>query len=161
VWNRSVTVPMRLTALNTAGQTFPASLNYIRQQLAQLPQVTLLQRMATDFEWSQKPLMVILNPLCNIFPTLTLVCSGGGTGFSPGGFSSSGMCVASLLQSFPRLGATVSAEPSPVSSCSNEYKWKCSRKRARIDPASSLPSAALSQISNVVIEPMRGRPKMS
>jgi len=75
VWNGLLLFRLRLTALNTAAQTFPRLTNYIRQQLAQLPQVTLLQRMATDFEGGARSLDVSFSPLCNIFPTLTILCA--------------------------------------------------------------------------------------
>jgi ubiquinone/menaquinone biosynthesis C-methylase UbiE len=48
----------------------PASLNYIQQQLAQLPQVTLLEKMATDFQGVEAQAFdaVILNSVVQYFP---------------------------------------------------------------------------------------------
>ncbi|MEG3940390.1 amino acid adenylation domain-containing protein [Microcoleus sp. S36b_A3] len=71
----------------------PISLNYIRQQLAnqQLANVTLLQKMATDFEGVETAAFdaVILNSVVQYFPTidyLVQVLEGAVKATAPGGF---------------------------------------------------------------------------
>lgn len=67
------------------------SLNYIRPHLAQLPQVTLLQKMATDFEGVEEKAFdaVILNSVVQYFPSidyLLQVIEGAIKSLATGGF---------------------------------------------------------------------------
>lgn len=68
-----------------------SSLNYIRQQLSQLPQVTILQKVANDFEGvkSESFDTVILNSVVQYFPSiyyLMQVIEGAVKALIPGGF---------------------------------------------------------------------------
>ncbi|WP_127087744.1 amino acid adenylation domain-containing protein, partial [Dulcicalothrix desertica] len=83
------------------------SLNYIRQQLAQTPyqQVTLLEKMAPDFEGIEAQAFdaVILNSVIQYFPSidyLIQVLEGALTAIAPGGFIFIGD-----VRSLPLLGA--------------------------------------------------------
>jgi acyl carrier protein len=83
-----------LAALNIAATDFsPISLNYIRQHLAnqELANVTLLQKMATDFEGVETAAFdaVILNSVVQYFPNidyLVQVLEGAVKATAPGGF---------------------------------------------------------------------------
>lgn len=68
-----------------------SSLNYIRQELPQLPQVTLLQKIATDFEGvkSESFDAVVLNSVVQYFPSISYlmqVIEGAVNALIPGGF---------------------------------------------------------------------------
>ncbi|MGB5963236.1 MAG: amino acid adenylation domain-containing protein [Coleofasciculaceae cyanobacterium] len=68
-----------------------SSLNYIRQQLPQLPQVTLLQKIATDFEGVELESFeaVVLNSVVQYFPSISYlmqVIEGAVKTLTPGGF---------------------------------------------------------------------------
>ena len=95
-----------------------ASLNYIQQQLAQLPQVTLLQKMATDFEGVESEAFdtVILNSVVQYFPSidyLVRVLEGAINAIAPGGFIFIGdVRSLPLLQAFHASVQLAQAEPS-------------------------------------------------
>ncbi|MBD1908589.1 non-ribosomal peptide synthetase [Funiculus sociatus GB2-A5] len=95
-----------------------ASLNYIQQQLAQLPQVTLLQKLATDFERVESEAFdtVILNSVVQYFPSidyLVRVLEGAINAIAPGGFIFIGdVRSLPLLQAFHASVQLAQAEPS-------------------------------------------------
>ncbi|MBD2741508.1 non-ribosomal peptide synthetase [Coleofasciculus sp. FACHB-1120] len=95
-----------------------ASLNYIQQQLSQLPQVRLLQKLATDFEGveSQAFDTVILNSVVQYFPSidyLVRVLEGAINAIAPGGFIFIGdVRSLPLLQAFHASVQFYQAEPS-------------------------------------------------
>ncbi|MBD1926389.1 amino acid adenylation domain-containing protein [Trichocoleus sp. FACHB-90] len=95
-----------------------ASLNYIQQQLAQLPQVTLLQKLATDFEGVESEAFdtVILNSVVQYFPSidyLVRVLEGAINAIAPGGFIFIGdVRSLPLLQAFHASVQLYQAEPS-------------------------------------------------
>ena len=95
-----------------------ASLNYIQQQLAQLPQVTLLQKLATDFEGVESEAFdtVILNSVVQYFPSidyLVRVLEGAINAIAPGGFIFIGdVRSLPLLQAFHASVQLAQAEPS-------------------------------------------------
>ncbi|MBD2005419.1 MULTISPECIES: non-ribosomal peptide synthetase [Cyanophyceae] len=95
-----------------------ASLNYIQQQLAQLPQVTLLQKLATDFEGVESEAfdMVILNSVVQYFPSidyLVRVLEGAINAIAPGGFIFIGdVRSLPLLQAFHASVQLYQGEPS-------------------------------------------------
>ncbi|HEY9741969.1 MAG TPA: amino acid adenylation domain-containing protein [Coleofasciculaceae cyanobacterium] len=144
------------------------SLNYIRQQLAQqeLPQVSLLQRMATDFERVEAGAFdaVILNSVVQYFPSidyLVRVLEGAVQALAPGGFIFIGdVRSLSLLQAFHASVQLYQAEPSLT----------CEQLRQRvqmqmfqetelvIDPVFfTALKQRFPQISDVQIQLMRGR----
>ncbi|MFB8791840.1 MAG: amino acid adenylation domain-containing protein [Potamolinea sp.] len=98
----------------------PPSLNYIRQQLAKqnLSQVTLFQKMASDFEGVEAKAFdtVILNSVVQYFPTieyLVRVIEGALQAVSPGGFIFIGdVRSLPLLQAFHSSVQLYQAEPS-------------------------------------------------
>jgi amino acid adenylation domain-containing protein len=145
-----------------------ASLDYIRQQLAkqELPQVQLLQRMATDFEGMETEAFdaVILNSVVQYFPSvdyLVQVLEGAVKALAPGGFIFIGdVRNLLLLQAFHASVLLYQAEPSLT----------CEQLRQRvqmqmfqetelvIDPAFFRAlKQRLPQISHVQIQLMRGR----
>ncbi|MBD2541807.1 amino acid adenylation domain-containing protein, partial [Coleofasciculus sp. FACHB-SPT36] len=95
-----------------------ASLNYIQEQLAQLPQVTLLQKLATDFEGVESEAFdtVILNSVVQYFPNidyLVRVLEGAINAIAPGGFIFIGdVRSLPLLQAFHASVQLAQAEPS-------------------------------------------------
>ncbi|MBD1881802.1 non-ribosomal peptide synthetase [Coleofasciculus sp. FACHB-T130] len=95
-----------------------ASLNYIQEQLAQLPQVTLLQKLATDFEGVESEAFdtVILNSVVQYFPNidyLVRVLEGAINAIAPGGFIFIGdVRSLPLLQAFHASVQLYQAEPS-------------------------------------------------
>lgn len=95
-----------------------ASLNYIQEQLAQLPQVTLLQKLATDFEGVESEAFdtVILNSVVQYFPNidyLVRVVEGAINAIAPGGFIFIGdVRSLPLLQAFHASVQLYQAEPS-------------------------------------------------
>ncbi|MBD1900675.1 non-ribosomal peptide synthetase [Trichocoleus sp. DQ-A3] len=95
-----------------------ASLNYIQEQLAQLPQVTLLQKLATDFEGVESEAFdtVILNSVVQYFPSidyLVRVLEGAINAIAPGGFIFIGdVRSLPLLQAFHASVQLYQAEPS-------------------------------------------------
>ncbi|MFE1748583.1 condensation domain-containing protein [Coleofasciculus sp. H7-2] len=96
-----------------------ASLNYIQQQLTQeLPQVTLLQKMATDFEGVESEAFdaVILNSVVQYFPSidyLVRVLEGAINAIAPSGFIFIGdVRSLPLLQAFHASVQLAQAEPS-------------------------------------------------
>ena len=101
------------------GTDFSApSLNYIQQQLGQLPQVKLLQRMATDFKEVEAEAFdaVILNSIVQYFPSidyLITVLDGAIKAVAPGGFIFIGdVRSLPLLQAFHASVQLFQAEPS-------------------------------------------------
>ncbi|MBD1832152.1 amino acid adenylation domain-containing protein [Cyanobacteria bacterium FACHB-472] len=95
-----------------------ASLSYIQQQLAQLPQVTLLQKLATDFDGVESEAFdtVILNSVVQYFPSidyLVRVLEEAINAIAPGGFIFIGdVRSLPLLQAFHASVQLYQAEPS-------------------------------------------------
>jgi ubiquinone/menaquinone biosynthesis C-methylase UbiE len=117
----------------------PISLNYIRQHLAnqQLANVTLLQKMATDFEGVETAAFdaVILNSVVQYFPNidyLVQVLEGAVKATAPGGFISSEMSAACRCwQLFTlRYNCIKPNLLSRANSCSSEYKCKFFKKQS-------------------------------
>ena len=144
----------------------PISLNYIEKQLAQLPQVTLHQKMATDFEKVEAQAFdaVILNSVVQYFPNidyLVQVLEGAVRSSAPGGFIFIGdVRSLSLLPAFHASVQLYQAEPSLTRS---ELQQRVimqifQETELVIDPAFfSALKQRFPQISHVQIQLMRGR----
>ncbi|KAB8320294.1 non-ribosomal peptide synthetase [Tolypothrix campylonemoides VB511288] len=96
----------------------PASLNYIQKQLAQMPQVTLFEKMAADFQGVEAAAFdaVILNSVVQYFPSINYlirVLEGAVQATAPGGFIFIGdVRSLPLLQAFHASVQLYQAEPS-------------------------------------------------
>jgi amino acid adenylation domain-containing protein len=142
------------------------SLDYIQQQLAQLPPVKLLQRMATDFEGVETEAFdaVILNSVVQYFPSieyLVRVLERAVKALAPGGFIFIGD-VRSLpcLQPFHALVQLHQAEPSLTREQLQQrvQLQMFQETELVIDPAFfSVLKQRFPQITNVEIQLMRGR----
>ncbi|MDZ8224979.1 non-ribosomal peptide synthetase [Nostoc sp. ChiVER01] len=146
----------------------PVSLNYIQQQLEkqEMPQVTLHQQMATDFEKIETAAFdtVILNSVVQYFPTidyLIRVLEGAVRATAPGGFIFIGdVRSLPLLQAFH---ASVQLEQAESSLSRSELQQRVQMQIFQetelvIDPAFfSAIKQCFPQISNVQIQLLRGR----
>jgi amino acid adenylation domain-containing protein len=141
------------------------SLNYIRQQLAQLPQVKLLQRMATEFEGVEPEAFdaVILNSVVQYFPNidyLVRVLEGAVQALAPGGFIFIGdVRSLPLLEAFHASVQLYQAEPSLTrEQLQQRVQMQVFQETELvIDPAFfTALRQRFPQISNVQIELMRG-----
>ncbi|MBD1895823.1 non-ribosomal peptide synthetase [Coleofasciculus sp. FACHB-129] len=143
-----------------------ASLNYIQQQLAQLPQVTLLQKLATDFEGVESEAfdMVILNSVVQYFPSidyLVRVLEGAINAIAPGGFIFIGdVRSLPLLQAFHASVQLAQAEPSLTrEQLQQRVEMQMFQETELvIDPAFfTVLKQRFPQISDVQIQLIRGR----
>jgi non-ribosomal peptide synthetase component F/SAM-dependent methyltransferase/acyl carrier protein len=143
-----------------------ASLNYIQHQLAQLPQVTLLQKLATDFEGVESEAFdaVILNSVVQYFPSidyLVRVLEGAINAIAPGGFIFIGdVRSLPLLQAFHASVQLAQAEPSVTrEQLQQRVEMQIFQETELvIDPAFfSALKQRFPQISNVQIQLIRGR----
>jgi len=146
----------------------PDSLNYIRQQLGkqEIAQVTLLQKMATDFEGVEAEAFdaVILNSVVQYFPNidyLVRVLEGAIASTAPGGFIFIGdVRSLPLLQAFHASVQLYQAEPSLTrEQLQQRVKMQMFQETELvIDPAFfSALKQRFPQISDVKIQLMRGR----
>ncbi|HEY9875967.1 MAG TPA: amino acid adenylation domain-containing protein [Candidatus Obscuribacterales bacterium] len=144
------------------------SLNYIRQQLGkqEIAQVTLLQKMATDFEGVEAEAFdaVILNSVVQYFPNinyLVQVLEGAIASTAPGGFIFIGdVRSLPLLQAFHASVQLYQAEPSLTrEQLQQRVKMQMFQETELvIDPAFfSALKQRFPQISDVKIQLMRGR----
>ncbi|MCC5645525.1 amino acid adenylation domain-containing protein [Nostoc sp. CHAB 5824] len=144
------------------------SLNYIQQQLEkqEMPQVTLYQQMATDFEKVETAAFnaVILNSVVQYFPTiyyLIRVLEGAVRATAPGGFIFIGdVRSLPLLQAFHASVQLYQAEPSLTrSELQQRVQMQVFQETELvIDPAFfSAIKQYFPQISHVQIQLMRGR----
>jgi amino acid adenylation domain-containing protein len=142
------------------------SLDYIQQQLAQLPPVKLLQRMATDFEGVETEAFdaVILNSVVQYFPSieyLVRVLERAVKALAPGGFIFIGdVRSLPLLQPFHALVQLHQAEPSLTREQLQQrvQLQMFQETELVIDPAFfSVLKQRFPQITNVEIQLMRGR----
>ncbi|MEH2434863.1 MAG: amino acid adenylation domain-containing protein [Nostoc sp.] len=145
----------------------PVSLNYIQQQLEkqEMPQVTLHQQMATDFEKVETAAFdaVILNSVVQYFPTIDyLICvlEGAVRATAPGGFIFIGdVRSLPLLQAFH---ASVQLEQAESSLSRSELRQRVQMQIFQetelvIDPAFfSAIKQCFPQISDVQIQLLRG-----
>jgi SAM-dependent methyltransferase len=163
---------LRPTALKYWGTDFSqASLDYIRQQVGAqhvvpLPQVTLLQKMATDFEGVEAEAFdaVILNSVVQYFPSidyLVRVLEGAVKALAPGGFIFIGdVRSPPLLQAFHASVQLYQAEPSLTREQLQQrvQMQMFQETELVIDPAFfSALKQRFPQISDVQIQLMRGR----
>ncbi len=146
----------------------PVSLNYIQQQLQkqEMPQVTLYQQMATDFEKVETAAFdaVILNSVVQYFPTidyLTSVLEGAVRATAPGGFIFIGdVRSLPLLQAFH---ASVQLEQAESSLTRSELQQLVQMQIFQetelvIDPDFfSAIKQSFPQVSHVQIQLLRGR----
>jgi amino acid adenylation domain-containing protein len=146
----------------------PISLNYIQQHLAkqEMPQVTLHQKMADDFEGVEAAAFdaIILNSVVQYFPSIDYfirVLEGAVQATAPGGFIFIGdVRNLQLLQAFHASVQLYQAEPSLT--CA-EWQQRVQMQMFQetelvIDPAFfSAIKQYFSQISHVQIQLMRGR----
>jgi len=146
----------------------PDSLNYIRQQLGkqEIAQVTLLQKMATDFEGVEAEAFdaVILNSVVQYFPNidyLVRVLEGAIASTAPGGFIFIGdVRSLPLLQAFHASVQLYQAEPSLTREQLQQrvQMQMFQETELVIDPAFfSALKQRFPQISDVKIQLMRGR----
>jgi amino acid adenylation domain-containing protein len=146
----------------------PVSLNYIQQQLEKqkMPQVTLYQQMATDFEKVETAAFdaVILNSVVQYFPTIDYLISvleGAVKATAPGGFIFIGdVRSLPLLQAFHASVQLYQAEPSLTrSELQQRVKMQIFQETELvIDPAFfSAIKQYFPQISDVEIQLLRGR----
>ncbi|WP_341529456.1 amino acid adenylation domain-containing protein [Nostoc sp. UHCC 0302] len=146
----------------------PVSLNYIQQQLEkhEMPQVTLYQQMATDFDKVETAAfdVVILNSVVQYFPTINYLISvleGAVKATAPGGFIFIGdVRHLSLLQAFHASVQLYQAEPSLTrSELQQRVQMQIFQETELvIDPAFfSAIKQYFPQISHVQIQLLRGR----
>ncbi|MCC5603549.1 non-ribosomal peptide synthetase [Nostoc favosum] len=146
----------------------PVSLNYIQQQLQkqEMPQVTLYQQMATDFEKVETAAFdaVIVNSVVQYFPTidyLIRVLEGAVRATAPGGFIFIGdVRSLPLLQAFHASVQLYQAESSLTrSELQQRVQMQIFQETELvIDPAFfSAIKQCFPQISNVQIQLLRGR----
>ncbi len=143
------------------------SLNYIQQQLQQeMPQVTLHQKMATDFESVEAAAFdtVILNSVVQYFPSidyLMRVLEGAVQATAPGGFIFIGdVRSLPLLEAFHASVQLYQAEPSlKISQLQQRVQMQIFQETELvIDPAFfNALKQRFEQISHVQIQLMRGR----
>ncbi|MEH2138507.1 amino acid adenylation domain-containing protein [Nostoc sp.] len=144
------------------------SLNYIQQQLEKqkMPQVTLYQQMATDFEKVETSAFdaVILNSVVQYFPTIDYLISvleGAVRATAPGGFIFIGdVRSLALLQAFHASVQLEQAEPSLTrSELQQRVQMQVFQETELvIDPAFfSAIKQSFPQISHVQIQLLRGR----
>ncbi|MFN6461918.1 MAG: non-ribosomal peptide synthetase [Nostoc sp. DedVER02] len=146
----------------------PVSLNYIQQQLEkqEMPQVTLYEQMATDFEKVETAAFdtVILNSVVQYFPTIDYlinVLEGAVKATAPGGFIFIGdVRSLPLLQAFHASVQLYQAEPSLTrSELQQRVQMQIFQETELvIDPAFfSAIKQSFPQISHVQIQLLRGR----
>ncbi len=144
----------------------PASLNYIQKQLAQMPQVTLFEKMAADFQGVEAQAFdaVILNSVVQYFPSieyLIRVLEGAVQATAPSGFIFIGdIRSLPLLEAFHASVQLYQTEPSLThEQLQQQVQMQIFQETELvIDPAFfTALKQRLPQISHVQIQLMRGR----